>query len=78
MMTRRSDKQEAGAFYVPDGNAGEVWMLVPEDDDLWSLAVFDKEQIAKQYADWIGKTYGLWAAPTPRKQTISTKMRKWD
>jgi hypothetical protein len=77
-MTRRSDKQQENAFYVPDGDAGEVWVLAPEDDDLWSLAIFDTEQTAKQYAEWIGKTYGEWGIPTPRKTKISTKMRRWD
>lgn len=77
-MTRRSEKQEHGAFYVPDGNAGEVWALLPEEDDLWSPAVFVNKQIAEQYAEWIAKTYGIWGQPTPRKMTISTKMKKVD
>jgi hypothetical protein len=77
-MTRRSEKQQEFAFYVPDGNAGEVWALLPDEDEIWSAALFSTKQTAEQYGEWLAKTYNYPYTLLPVRMTISTKMKKMD
>jgi hypothetical protein len=77
-MTRRGDKQNEHAFYVPDGKAGEVWVLQPDDSGQgdWGVEVFENQQIGEQYADQLRKQLNLTTTPWVRKMIIHTKMRR--
>ena len=78
-MTRRSTKQDQHAFYVPDGNAGEVWAVEDHDESGVALqALFSTQQTAQQYADWYAKANGLSWMDAPRKIRIHTKMKRVD
>jgi hypothetical protein len=55
-MTRRSDKQAATAFMVPDKQVGALWAVIDNDwecsaEGTHVVALFDNEQIARQFAD---------------------------
>ncbi|HEX2616633.1 MAG TPA: hypothetical protein VHL57_03770 [Flavobacteriales bacterium] len=56
-MTRRSDKQDAGKYWVPDGQQSTVWACYDMCDLDCSaegvniVALFTNEQTARQFAD---------------------------
>lgn len=73
MMTRRSEKQEAGAYYVPDGNAGEVWAVENEG----FVKLFSTQQSAGQYAEWLTRFENREFSPfSPFKMTVHDKMKR--